>query len=114
MNHARINAAAGGLVVAFACLAAAAQLPMAEDLQKVAPKKPAAMKAQANTEEAKKAPAKKAPVKKPEPAKAEAPKQVPRTYSTGPAVLRDKEGNVIPTNPEAYPVDSALPPRKAR
>lgn len=31
------------------------------------------------------------------------------TYSTGPTTLRDKQGNVIPTNPEAYPVDSARP-----
>ena len=26
--------------------------------------------------------------------------------ASGPATLRDKDGNVIPTNPEAYPVDS--------
>ena len=31
------------------------------------------------------------------------------TYSTGPTTLRDKQGNVIPTNPEAYAVDSARP-----
>lgn len=37
--------------------------------------------------------------------------QNPVTYSTGPKVLRDKEGNVIPTHPDAYPVDSALPAR---
>ncbi len=29
------------------------------------------------------------------------------TYATGPLILRDKDGNIIPTNPEAYPVDSA-------
>jgi len=28
------------------------------------------------------------------------------TYATGPLELRDRDGNVIPTNPEAYPVDS--------
>ena len=28
------------------------------------------------------------------------------TYATGPLELRDREGNVIPTNPEAYPIDS--------
>lgn len=31
------------------------------------------------------------------------------TYSTGPTTLRDRQGNVIPTNPEAYPVGSARP-----
>jgi hypothetical protein len=29
------------------------------------------------------------------------------TVATGPLILRDKDGNIIPTNPEAYPVDSA-------
>ena len=29
-----------------------------------------------------------------------------------PLVLRDKDGNVIPTSPDAYNVDSALPPKK--
>jgi hypothetical protein len=29
------------------------------------------------------------------------------TYATGPLPLRDKDGNIIPMNPEAYPVDSA-------
>ncbi len=29
------------------------------------------------------------------------------TYATGPLVLRDSQGNVIPTQPDAYPVDSA-------
>lgn len=28
------------------------------------------------------------------------------TYATGPLELRDKDGNVIPINPEAYPIDS--------
>jgi hypothetical protein len=36
----------------------------------------------------------------------------PTTYSTGPTELRDKQGNVIPTDPAAYPVDSALPKKK--
>jgi WXXGXW repeat (2 copies) len=30
------------------------------------------------------------------------------TYATGPLILRDADGNIIPTNAEAYPVDSAL------
>ena len=29
------------------------------------------------------------------------------TIATGPMILRDKDGNIIPTNPEAYPVESA-------
>ena len=29
------------------------------------------------------------------------------TYATGPLILRDRDGNIIPTQPEAYPVDSA-------
>jgi hypothetical protein len=28
------------------------------------------------------------------------------TYATGPLILRDSQGNVIPTQPEAYPIDS--------
>jgi WXXGXW repeat (2 copies) len=28
------------------------------------------------------------------------------TYATGPLELRDRDGNVIPINPEAYPIDS--------
>ena len=29
------------------------------------------------------------------------------TYATGPLILRDRDGNIIPTQPDAYPVDSA-------
>ena len=29
------------------------------------------------------------------------------TYATGPLILRDRDGNIIPTNPDSYPVDSA-------
>lgn len=29
------------------------------------------------------------------------------TYATGPVLLRDRDGNVIPTQPDAYPVGSA-------
>ena len=29
------------------------------------------------------------------------------SYATGPLILRDKDGNIIPTQPEAYPVGSA-------
>ena len=29
------------------------------------------------------------------------------TFATGPLILRDKDGNIIPTQPDAYPVGSA-------
>lgn len=29
------------------------------------------------------------------------------TYATGPVILRDRDGNIIPTQPGAYPVESA-------
>jgi len=29
------------------------------------------------------------------------------TYATGPTILYDNQGNIIPTSPEAYPIDSA-------
>jgi hypothetical protein len=29
------------------------------------------------------------------------------SYATGPMILRDRQGNIIPTNPSAYPVGSA-------
>ena len=29
------------------------------------------------------------------------------SYATGPLILRDRDGNIIPTQPEAYPVGSA-------
>jgi|SRR6476659_10125566 len=28
------------------------------------------------------------------------------SFATGPLILRDKDGNIIPTQPDAYPVDS--------
>ena len=31
----------------------------------------------------------------------------PATVATGPLILRDSQGNIIPTSPDAYPVDSA-------
>jgi hypothetical protein len=30
------------------------------------------------------------------------------SYATGPLLLRDRDGNIIPTQPDAYPVDSAM------
>jgi hypothetical protein len=29
------------------------------------------------------------------------------SYATGPMILRDSQGNIIPTNPSAYPIESA-------
>lgn len=29
------------------------------------------------------------------------------SFATGPLILRDRDGNIIPTQPSAYPVDSA-------
>jgi hypothetical protein len=29
------------------------------------------------------------------------------SYATGPLILRDRDGNIIPTQPDAYPVGSA-------
>lgn len=118
MTHARTLATLAGALLALALPAAHAQVPTPQDMEKVAPKKDepkkdAAKKDAAKKDAAKKPAPKKAPTqqaKKAEPAaapKAEAPKQVPKTYSTGPTVLRDKDGNVIPTSPDAYPVDSA-------
>jgi hypothetical protein len=64
------------------------------------PKKPAAPK---------KAPAKKAAPKKADAAKSEPKKAA--VYTTGPGEVRDKDGKVIPTSPDAYNVDSAMPPK---
>ena len=101
------------LLAVFA-LRVSAQAPI--DAPKPAP--------QAEKKEEKKKPAKK-PAKKPPPKKAAAKKADdkaatpiktvpgteqrlgPGTYSTGPTVLRDKDGNIIPTDPNAYNVDSA-------
>ena len=72
------------------------------------PKKPATKAGDAKKADAKKA----TPKKKPEAKKADAqPKPEPKVYTTGPKELRDKDGNVIPTSPDAYNVDSAMPPK---
>ena len=31
---------------------------------------------------------------------------VATAYATGPVILRDSQGNIIPTNPSAYPIES--------
>jgi hypothetical protein len=113
-------------LLASVSLAVSAQMAPA-DPPKPAPPKVDAKKVEAKKDEAKKPAAKKPPPKpavakkpeapkKPEPAKAPAPPKKPieiKTMNTDkPLVLRDKDGNVIPTSPDAYNVDSALPPKK--
>jgi hypothetical protein len=113
MNRFRITAAVLAALVASASTMALAQATPAD------PAAPAAESKTPAAESKKPASAKKAPPKKTAtkpakkdtaptaaPAKA-APKQPSKTYSTGPTTLRDKDGNVIPTSPEAYNVDSA-------
>jgi hypothetical protein len=101
-------------------LTVSAQTPPPEPTKpappKVDAKKDIAKKDEAKKPAAKKPPPKPAAAKKPEPAKAPAPAKKPieiKTMNTDkPLVLRDKDGNVIPTSPDAYNVDSALPPKK--
>ena len=81
---------------------AAPTKPAAKAAPKDAPKK-TATKPDKKTD-------KKADAKKAEKKADATPKSV--TYSTGPTELRDKQGNVIPTDPAAYPIDSALPKKK--
>ena len=74
------------------------------------PKKAAAKKVEPKKTEAKKpAPAKKpaAPKKPPTPPKTTVYKNDPNA-----PILRDKQGNVIPTDPNAYDVSSAVGPKK--
>ena len=76
--------------------------------------KPAAKKAESKKAEPKKVEAKKpTPPKKPvAPKRAQPPTKVPETrvYRNDPnaPVLYDKQGNAIPTNPNAYDVSSAV------
>ena len=89
--------------------------PAVEDPARKAPDRKSMDKKAAEKKAAEKAAPPKAPPKAAPnppakaPPKAEAPKQATKVYTTGPSVLRDKQGNVIPTNPDAYNVDSALP-----
>ncbi len=129
----RIPILALGVLLACASLAVSAQTTPPEPVKPVPEAKPKAppmkaatpkadtkkvglKKAEAKKPVAKKPPAKPAAPKKPEPAKAAAPSKKPmeiKTMNTDkPLVLRDKDGNVIPTSPDAYNVDSALAPKK--
>ena len=130
MNSFRIAALVAAAFCSCAALLAAAQAPNpapplteAEKAAAKAPKKtvPKADAAKAPAKDAAKPakdaakPAPKAPAKAPPkapPKDAPATRQAPKVYTTGPTELRDKQGNVIPTNPDAYNVDSALPKKK--
>jgi hypothetical protein len=92
----RIHALAAAALLGTASLAASAQTAPAE------PKKPAAAaKAKPTKAVARKAPPKPAP-------KPGAKKAKPIMMGTDkPLTLRDKDGNIIPTSPDAYNVDSA-------
>jgi hypothetical protein len=83
--------------------------PSAIEPAKAAPKAP--KKAPAKPDPAK-APAKDAAKSAPKAAAKAPAKAPPKVYRTGPSELRDKDGKVIPTNPDAYNVDSALPKKK--
>ena len=94
------------------CAGAAAQTPPAPPEPPKAPEKASAPAKPKQPAEPKKADAKKKPAaKKAEPKKSTAPAAAPKVYTTGPKELRDKDGNVIPTSPDAYNVDSAMPPK---
>lgn len=73
------------------------------------PKKKAPVKKDTKKADAKKADTKKAASKSAKDAPGKSTVQAPATVSTGPKELRDKDGNVIPTDPSAYPIDSARP-----
>ena len=79
------------------------------------PKKAAAKKAEPKKTEAKKTEVKKpAPPKKPPASKAPPAPTKTTVYKNDPnaPILRDKQGNVIPTDPNAYDVSSAVGPKK--
>ena len=61
---------------------------------------------------AKKADVKKAPPRKKEVVKKATPEVKVYRNSANPPILRDKDGNVIPTNPSAYDVSSAIGKKK--
>ena len=96
------------LLTCFAC-AAFAQAPADAPKPAATPDKKEEKKAVKKKLEKK--PTKPAPPKSPpKPVKAvpgTEQKLGPGTYSTGPTTLRDKDGNIIPTSPDAYDVSSA-------
>jgi len=97
-------------ILAAASSFAQAQTPPAADATKPAPKAADKKKAAPDKKAPEKATAaKKAVPKKAAPKKTGAEAKKPTTYSTKTMELRDEKGNIIPTNPDAYDVSSALP-----
>jgi outer membrane biosynthesis protein TonB len=114
--------------VIAAIFAAAATLAAAQGVQQTttdSAKAPPARKAEPRKAEPKKTPTKKTQPKKTEPKKADAKKtsQPPKKETVAPGitrysnqkdapVMRDSQGNVIPTSPDAYDVSSATGGKK--
>ena len=101
-------------VLAAAPSFAQVQAPPAADATTPAPKAADKKAAPQTATAAKKAaPKKEAPKKeaskKAAPKKTDADAKKPTIYSTKTMELRDEKGNIIPTNPDAYDVSSALP-----
>lgn len=119
MNPFRLTTAIAAALFACATIPVFAQVAIEPDAGKPGVVKPAAKPvAKKPVKKAAKNAAKKATAKKPATQRTPSPPAAPgatielrqgSTYSTGPTTLRDKQGNVIPTNPEAYPVGSARP-----
>ena len=110
MNPFRLTTVIASALFACAAIPVFAQTAIEPDAGKPGLVKPAAKPA---TKKPTKKAAKKVTAKKPATQRTQPPPAAPgatielkqgSTYSTGPTTLRDKQGNVIPTNPEAYPV----------
>ena len=106
-------------ILAFSTLFACASLAATAQVTPPDPPK-AAAKADPGKDEKKK-PAAKKPAPRPVAKKSDATKaaaapkkpiEVKLMNTDKPLVLKDKEGNVIPTSPDAYNVDSALPKKR--
>ena len=101
-------------VLAAASSFAQVQAPPAAEATKPAPKAADKKATPEKATAAKKAVPKKDAAKKEAPKKAAAKKtdadaKKPTIHSTKTMELRDEKGNIIPTNPDAYDVSSALP-----
>ncbi len=115
----RIHAVIAAVLLGATSLAAYAQTAPPEPKKPAAAAKAKAEPPKADAKKDAKMDAKKTVAKKP-PAKTGAPKSTaaarkpePIKMNTDkPLVLRDKDGNVIPTSPDAYNVDSARTPKK--
>ena len=116
MNLPRITAVLIAAALACAASGVSAQAPTdgpkAEETKPAKPaKKPATKPAKKPAKKVAKKPPKEVAAQPGQPLKTQpGTTQIlgPGTYSTGPTTLRDKDGNVIPTDPKAYGVDSAV------